>query len=132
MTTARGGFQVTLTPQPADPREGADFLSRLTIDKLFSGDVSGSSIGQMVAARGSEPASAGYAAIERVTGTLHGRRGSFILQHSGRSSAAGQSLDITVIADTGTGELTGISGSMQIIIAEGRHSYVFDYELPGA
>ena len=131
MPIARGAFDVKMTPQPADTRDGADFLGRLSIDKSFHGELEATSVGQMLAARGDQPASAGYVAIERVTGTLGGRQGSFILQHSGHSNPAGQSLEINVVADSGTGELKGLTGSMKIIIEPGGgHFYEFDYELP--
>jgi hypothetical protein len=128
MPTARGPFEVKLTPQPADEREAAAFLGRLNIDKIFHGTLEATSAGQMIAARGEKPESAGYVAMERVSGTLDGRSGSFILQHSGHSSPAGQSLSVNVVADSGTGDLTGLSGTMQIVIEPGgKHFYVFDY-----
>ena len=99
MPVARGPFDVKMTPQPADAREAAAFLGRFSLDKSFHGDLEATSVGQMIAARGDQPASAGYVALERVTGTLAGKSGSFILQHSGHSSPAGQSLAINVVAD---------------------------------
>jgi hypothetical protein len=130
MTLATGPFKVKLTPQPADERPDADFLGRLNLDKSFHGDLEATSVGQMLSARGDQPSSAGYVAIERVTGVLTGRKGSFILQHSGHSSPAGQSLTISVVADSGTDALVGLSGTMTIAIApDGAHSYVFDYAL---
>ena len=132
MPTIDGAFEVNLTPQEADARDGAEFLGRLAIAKSFHGDLEATSLGQMLAARGDQPASAGYVAIERVTGALGGRRGSFILQHSGHSNPDGQSLQINVVADSGTGELKGLTGSMKIIVTpDGSHSYEFDYQLPG-
>lgn len=130
MPKVRGPFEVKLTPQPADEREAAAFLGRLNLDKRFHGALEATSVGQMIAARGERPELAGYVALERVTGTLEGRSGSFILQHSGHSSPAGQSLSVNVVADSGTGELTGLSGTMQIVIeAGGKHFYEFDYTL---
>ncbi len=130
MPVARGPFEVKLTPQAADERPAAVFLGRLALDKVFHGDLEAISVGQMLAARGGKPESAGYVAIEQVTGTLHGRTGSFMLQHSGHSSPAGQSLSINVIADSGTGDLAGLSGTMTIMIAPGgAHSYEFNYTL---
>lgn len=130
MPVARGPFEVKLSPQAADDRAAAAFLGRLAIDKTFRGDLEATSVGQMLAARGSKPESAGYVAIEQVTGTLAGRSGGFMLQHSGHSSPTGQSLVINVVADSGTGALTGLSGSMTIEIAPGgAHSYRFDYSL---
>ena len=131
MPTIDGAFDVKLTSQPADEREAAAFLGRMAIDKSFHGELEATSVGQMLAARGDQPASAGYVAIERVTGTLAGRQGSFVLQHSGHSNPAGQSLEINVVADSGTDELKGLSGTMRIIIEPGGgHFYEFDYELP--
>ncbi len=131
MPTIDGAFDVKLTPQPADEREAAAFLGRMAIDKSFHGELEATSVGQMLAARGGQPASAGYVAIERVTGTLAGRQGSFVLQHSGHSNPAGQSLEINVVADSGTDELKGLSGTMRIIIQPGGgHFYEFEYELP--
>ena len=130
MPKVRGPFEVKLTPQPADDREAAAFLGRLNIDKQFHGPLEATSVGQMIAARGGKPESAGYVAIERVTGTLDGRAGSFILQHSGHSSPEGQSLAVNVVADSGTDALTGLTGTMAIIIeADGKHVYEFDYTL---
>lgn len=130
MPVARGPFEVKLTPQAADDRPAAAFLGRLNLDKAFHGDLEATSVGQMLAARGGKPESAGYVAIEQVTGTLHGKSGSFMLQHSGHSSPAGQSLAINVIADSGTGDLVRLSGTMTIAIAPGgAHSYEFDYKL---
>ena len=131
MPTIDGTFDVKLTPQPADERQAAAFLGRMAIDKSFHGELEATSVGQMLAARGDQPASAGYVAIERVTGTLSGRQGSFVLQHSGHSNPAGQSLEINVVADSGTDDLKGLSGTMRIIIEPGGgHFYEFDYELP--
>ena len=130
MTMSTGLFQVKLTPRTPDERAAADLLGRLNIDKAFHGELEATSVGQMLAARGDQPASAGYVAIERVSGVLDGRQGSFILQHSGHSNPAGQSLEINVVADSGTGDLKGLMGSMKIIIEPGGgHFYEFDYEL---
>ncbi|MEO6015255.1 MAG: DUF3224 domain-containing protein [Devosia sp.] len=132
MPIAQGPFDVKLTPQPADEREAASFLGRLNLDKSFHGDLEATSVGQMLAGRGDQPASAGYVAIERVTGMLGGKSGSFMLQHSGHSSPAGQLLAINVIADSGTGDLKGLTGSMKIVIEPGgAHFYEFDYLLQG-
>lgn len=125
---ASGTFQVKLVPQP--PEQHADSrLGRMTIDKTFSGDLEGTSKGQMLSAMTATKGSAGYVAIEHVTGKLHGRSGSFVLQHSGTMDRGAQSLTITVVPDSGTGELTGLTGSMKIIIEGGKHSYEFDYEV---
>ena len=124
---ASGTFEVKLNPQD----EGPDApIGRMTIDKQFQGDLSGTSKGQMVmASSNSVKGSAGYVAIEKVTGTLNGRRGSFYLQHSGTMTRGVGELTITVIPDTGTDELGGLRGKMNLIIADGKHSYEFEYEL---
>jgi hypothetical protein len=131
MTThASGAFDVKLIPQPAEP--GIDGgLGRMALDKTFHGDLDASSRGTMLAAMTDVKGSAGYVAMERVTGTLHGRRGSFVLQHSGTMNRGAQALVITVVPDSGTDELVGLRGTMTIVIAQGTHSYGFDYELPG-
>ena len=128
MTNRAGGtFAVKLSPQ----EQGTDMpVGRMTIDKQFEGDLVGTSKGQMLmASGGSVKDSAGYVAIEKVTGTLNGRRGSFYLQHNGVMTRGVGELTITVIPDSGTDELTGLSGKMNIIIAEGKHSYEFEYSL---
>ena len=122
---ASGTFEVKMSPQEADMSVG-----RMTIDKQFQGDLVGTSKGQMLmASSDSVKNSAGYVAIEKVTGTLNGRRGSFYLQHNGVMTRGVGELTITVIPDSGTDELTGLSGKMNIIIAEGKHSYEFEYTL---
>lgn len=132
MMRAEGTFEITLTPQPADAYFDAVSLGRLTIDKTFRGDLEGTSRGQMMSAVTSVKGSAGYVAIERVTGTLEGKSGTFVLQHSGTMNRGQASLVLTVVPDSATAGLTGLSGSMQIIIEEGKHSYVFDYAIaPG-
>lgn len=123
MPIARGTFEVKLTPEGA-PEDG-----RMSIDKQFHGDLEATSKGAMLAAMGSVKGSAGYVAIERVTGTLDGREGSFALQHSGTMTRGAQELSVNVLPDTGTGELTGIAGRMKIIITDGKHSYEFDYSI---
>ena len=124
---ATGTFEVKLNPQD----EGPDApVGRMSIDKQFQGDLTGTSKGQMLmASSGSVKNSAGYVAIEKVTGTLKGRRGSFYLQHSATMTRGAGELTITVIPDSGTDELVGLRGKMNIIIADGKHSYEFDYEL---
>jgi hypothetical protein len=102
----------------------------MALDKQFHGDLEGTSKGQMLAVRSDVEGSAGYVAIERVTGTLKGRTGTFALQHSGIMNRGAPSLSITVIPDSGTGQLTGIAGTMTIDIAGGKHSYTFEYTLP--
>ena len=131
MPQVTGPFEVKLTPQQADSRLAAAFLGRFNLDKTFSGPLEASSVGQMLASRSAVDGSAGYVAMEQVAGTLDGKAGSFVLQHSGHAARGEQSLTITVVADSGTGALTGLQGKMQIVIAEGgAHSYILDYELP--
>lgn len=131
MTRANGTFEVTITPFPADDYADGASLGRMTIDKRFHGDLEAMSRGQMLSAMGSVSGSAGYVAIERVDGTLGGRRGTFVLQHSGAMDRGKQGLSVTVVADSGTGELTGLSGVMRIDVEGGRHSYELEYALPG-
>jgi len=122
---ATGTFEVKMSPQEADMSVG-----RMTIDKQFQGDLVGTSKGQMLMASSeSVKNSAGYVAIEKVTGTLNGRRGSFYLQHNGVMTRGAGELTITVIPDSGTDQLVGLRGKMNIIIAEGKHSYEFEYTL---
>ena len=126
---AEGRFEVTITPiDEKDPDTDAN-LGRMALHKIFTGDLTGESKGTMLTAMTATKGSAGYVAIEKFSGTLAGREGSFVLQHSGTMSAAGQSLTITVVPDSGTGDLEGISGSMTIAIEEGVHSYSFTYGL---
>lgn len=126
---ANGTFEVKLTPQAAE--EGTDAsLGRMRIDKQFHGDLEATSKGQMLTAGTAVKGSAGYVAIERVSGTLHGRTGSFTLQHTGTMAHGDYQLSVTVVPDSGTGQLTGIAGTMKIIIDNGKHSYEFEYSLP--
>ena len=128
---AAGDFEVRLTPQPPAADQTPDATrGRMLIDKHFHGALEAESKGEML--MGGDPAegSAGYVAIERVTGTLDGKQGSFLLQHSATMHAGQFSLSVTVIPGSGTGELGGIEGSMTIQIAAGKHSYTFDYTLP--
>lgn len=122
---AHGQFEVKLNPL----EEPDQFPSRMSIDKQFSGDLTGSSQGQMLSFMTDTEGSAGYVALERVTGSLAGRSGSFVLQHSGLMNRGEAQLTITVVPDSGTDELTGLSGTMEIDMADGQHSYTFDYTL---
>ncbi len=125
--TATGAFEVKIMPQED---RAIQMLSRMTIDKTFHGDLEATSQGQMLAASTSIPHSAGYVAIERVEGTLHGKRGSFVLQHSATMNKGEPTLLIHVVPDSGTDELTGLSGKLNIIMADGKHSYELEYKLP--
>jgi len=128
---ATGPFDVKIIPQKADnPQAEGAGIGRMALDKRFHGDLDAASQGEMIAFRTAEPTSAGYVAMERVTGSLHGRKGSFVLQHHCTMARGVATQGIEVVPDSGTGELVGLSGSMTIVIAEGgAHSYVFDYTL---
>lgn len=129
---AAGAFDVTVTPLPAEDGIGDESIGRMALSKRFHGDLQASALGQMLATRTATPGSAAYVALDRVTGSLHGRSGSFSLQHSGTMDRGAPTLDIMVVPDSGTGELSGISGRLRIRIDEGRHFYELDYELPEA
>jgi hypothetical protein len=127
---ANGTFAVKLTPQPADDFADGVALGRMTIDKQFEGDLQASSRGQMLTGMSNVKGSAGYVAIERVTGLLAGRRGSFVLQHSGTMAGGTSSLTISVVPDSGTDKLVGLAGTMSIDVTGGQHAYTFEYTLP--
>ena len=131
LRTARGSFEVAMLPQsdPAAATPGAT-LGRLRLDKRYHGDLQATAQGQMLSAVTATKGSAGYVAIEHVTGTLHGRSGSFVLQHKGVMNRGVQQLEITVVPDSGTEDLAGLSGSMGIRITESRHDYDLNYDLP--
>jgi len=122
---------VKLAPQALSDVAAASGLGRMSLDKVFRGDLEATSTGEMLSAMGGVQGSAGYVALERVTGTLHGRRGTFALQHSGTMARGARSLTVTVVPDSGTGQLEGLAGTMDIVIEGKAHSYVFDYTLPG-
>jgi len=127
---ANGPFEVKITPQPPAPGIETANLGRMTLDKRFSGELDATSLGEMLSAGDPSQGSAGYVAMERVTGLLQGRRGSFVLQHTATMNRGAPSLSISVVPDSGTEELVGLSGSMQIQIEQGKHFYNFDYSLP--
>ena len=129
---ATGAFEVKLTPQPPEDKAEGATLGRMSGDKQFHGDIEGTSKIQMLTAMTDVKGSAGYVAIERVIGTVHGHTGSFVLQHSGSSNRGATQLSITVVPDSGTGQLVGITGKMTITITDGKHSYDFEYTLPKA
>ncbi len=126
---ASGTFEVKILPQPPEADIGDASIGRMALEKIFSGDLDASSKGQMLAVRTAVDGSAGYVAMERVSGTLHGRRGTFALQHSGSMAQGAQSLSITVVPDSATGELAGLSGALAIKIVDGQHHYAFEYLL---
>jgi hypothetical protein len=127
---ASGTFDVNLVPQKSET-EGAN-LGRMFIDKHFQGDLQATSKGEMLSAMGEVKGSAGYVAIERVSGSLGGRNGTFALMHTGTMARGVPQLSVTVVPDSATGELAGLSGSMTIKIEAGKHFYEFDYTLPEA
>jgi uncharacterized protein DUF3224 len=127
MSHASGPFDVKITPQDDKLNDG---ISRMVSEKQYHGDMEGSSKGQLLAT-GSAKSSGVYVAIETFTGTLHGKTGGFALHHTGIMTKGSPSLAISVVPDSGTGQLAGISGKMNIIIApDGKHSYDFEYTLP--
>jgi len=129
---ATGPFDVKLIPlDPAFKTEDTS-IARMSIDKQFHGDLEAGSKGEMLSAATSVKGSAGYVAIERVSGSLHGRTGTFILQHNATMARGTPMLNIIVVPDSATGQLTGLTGTMNIIIANGKHSYYFAYTLPPA
>lgn len=130
-TRATGTFEVKVLPLPADSGLDTGGFGRMSLDKRFSGDLTATSLGQMVAAGTAVNGSAAYVAMERVTGTLNGRNGSFILMHNGTMSHGSQEMRISVVPDSGTEELTGLAGTMKIIIEGGKHSWEFEYRIVG-
>jgi len=129
-TRATGTFEVKLAPLEAEDKSAGSTLGRYSIDKQYHGDLEATSKGQMLTAGTNVKGSAGYVAMERVSGTLKGRSGTFVLQHSGSMTGGALHLTVTVVPDSGTGQLTGLAGGMAILIADGKHSYEFDYTLP--
>ena len=126
---AIGPFDVKTTPQ--DDKTGDTTLGRFILDKQYHGELEGTAKGQMLAAGTSVKGSAGYVAIERVTGTLKGHSGSFVLQHSGTMTQGVPHIVITIVPDSGTHQLTGIAGKLTINVgADGKHSYDLEYTLP--
>lgn len=119
---AKGTFEVKLAPLEGE-------VARMSIDKTFAGELSATSKGEMLAAMTAVKGSAGYVAIEKVTGTLGGRSGSFVLQHSGTMARGEQTLRVTVVPDSGTEELAGLSGEMAILVEGKAHFYEFAYAL---
>jgi hypothetical protein len=127
---ATGTFDVKITPQASDLAPEGPNLGRMSLDKQFHGDLAGTAKGEMITAAGiAVKESAAYSAVERVTGSLHGEPGSFALQHTGIMTRGTPSLTITVVPDSGTGALAGLTGKMDIIIEGKQHSYVFEYEI---
>jgi hypothetical protein len=129
MTTISGPFDVKMTPHaPFDTRDGVT-IGRASFDKRFHGPLDATSVVQMMSVRTPVETSGVYVAVERIEGTLAGRRGAFVVTHLGTAQGGQQSLTVQIVPDSGTGELAGISGSMQIRIENGAHFYDFTYEL---
>ena len=127
---AKGSFKVNLQTLPFEEQEATSKLGRRSIDKEISGDLKASTRGQMLSAMTETAGSAGYVAIERVEGELAGKQGSFVLQHFGVMERGTQTLKISVVPDSGTGELVGLTGEFSIRITDGQHFYEFAYNLP--
>ena len=131
MMRATGTFEVKLAPVGNDSTPDGPNLGRMSMDKTFTGDFQGAGKGEMITAAGlAVKESAAYSAVERLTGTLHGKKGSFALQHTGIMDRGKPSLTITVVPDSATGQLVGLTGKMDIIIEGKEHKYVFEYSLP--
>lgn len=128
--TARGEFVVSMNPLAFEGADPEFKLGRMSIDKQISGDLTASTVGQMLSAMTSTNGSAGYVAIERVAGVLNGKRGTFVLQHTGTMNRGAPSLVVTVVPDSGTEELVGLEGEFKINIEEDKHFYEFTYRLP--
>ena len=125
---ASGTFDVKVAPQTlVSPDETR---GRFSLDKQFQGDLMGTGQGEMLTAVGAVQGSAVYVAVERVSGTLHGRRGAFALHHTGIMNRGAQQLSVTIVPDSGTEQLEGIAGTLSITITDGKHLYDLDYTLP--
>jgi hypothetical protein len=122
---ATGVFQVSLEQLPSDD----DFLGRMRVRKIFAGDLEGTGLAQMLSVGTAVEGSAAYVAIDFIDAVLDGRKGTFVLRHSGVMAQGEGTLSVDVVPDSGTGELTGLSGELNIEVADGEHRYVFDYEL---
>jgi hypothetical protein len=124
---AHGAFTVKVQPLSPAPADG---LGRFSIDKEIHGDLEATTKGEMFSGGDPKQGTAGYVAIEVVTGTLNGKQGSFALQHSGTMDSSGPKLNVLVVPGSGTGELKGIAGTFAIKIENGQHFYTLDYTLP--
>jgi hypothetical protein len=128
--TAKGVFEVAIKPQPISEVASTSGIGRMSIDKQFSGDLVGTGKGEMLSAMSAVKGSAGYVAVEQVSGAIGNRSGTFALQHSGTMNRGAPALSVAVIPDSGTGGFTGIAGSLTIDIVDGKHLYTFHYSLP--
>jgi hypothetical protein len=129
-THAEGSFDVKMVPRSPDAQSDDSGVGRMTFDKQFHGDLEATSKGQMLAVTTSEKSSAGYVALEKVTGKLKGRSGSFALEHTGIMNRGVPELNVVVVPDSGTDQLKGLTGKMEIVITNGKHFYNFEYRLP--
>jgi hypothetical protein len=129
MHHAVGTFDVKMKPEPLSDVAGKTAMGRMSIDKVYHGQLEGTGQGEFLSAMGTEKGSAGYVAMEQVAGTLDGKKGTFVLMHRGVMTRGAPELLVTVVPDSGTGELVGITGTLKIDIVEGKHNYVFDYSL---
>jgi len=133
MTThARGAFDVTMTPHASDTTADRSPVGQLSLHKQYHGALDATSAGQMLAVNTNVDGSAGYVALEGVTGTLHGLRGTFALQHSGTMTRGVPHLTVTIVPDSGAGQLVGLAGAMVIVIVDGQHTYDLTYTLPAS
>ncbi len=128
--TAKGTFAVSMKPLAFEGATPEFKLGRMSLSKQISGDLTATTVGQMLSAMTGTEGSAGYVALERVVGTLGGKRGAFVLQHTGTMKRGVPSLLVTVVPDSGTEELTGLEGEFTIDRVEGQHCYEFTYRLP--
>jgi hypothetical protein len=128
---ATGTFNVQMTPQASDDKTSGSTLGRLALAQQIHGDIEGDSTGEMLTAMTPVQGSAGYVAIERVTGLLHGKAGTFVLLHRGLMQAGKFDLGITIVPDSADGDLTGLAGTLAITVVDGKHSYDLEYTLPG-
>jgi Protein of unknown function (DUF3224) len=126
---ARGEFVVKLLPLEIEGFAEDSKIGRMSINKSISGDLIATTVGQMLSAGTQVKGSAGYVAIEQVDGVLNGKKGTFVLQHTGSMNKGSPSLAVMVVPDSGTGELVGLEGQFNIIISGGKHSYEFKYTL---
>ncbi|MGH9747835.1 MAG: DUF3224 domain-containing protein [Candidatus Acidiferrales bacterium] len=129
---ASGPFEVKLVPQGQPDKDDGSTLSRMSLDKQYHGALEATAKGEMLTAGTEVKGSAGYVAVERVTGVLNGKTGSFVLQHNATLTRGVAMQNIIVVPDSGSGQLTGIAGKLTVIIEGGKHSYEFEYTLPAA
>lgn len=129
--TAQGSFEVKVAPLPPDDATAATSIARYSLDKVYRGDLEGASAGEMMGAGNVAAGRAGYVAVEEFTGTLHGKNGSFALQHSSTMHDGHYEMNIRIAPGSGAGDLEGIAGTLTIVISAGQHSYSLEYTLPG-